>query len=175
MASTGKRRQATRPKILLSTRKLSVRIALTRKDLAEVFSIRENVFQREQKVDKKLEFDGKDGQAVHFLARIGEKPAGCVRIRFARKTALLERMAVLKQFRGNGIGSKLVEAAIPFCRKKKAKQLEMHAQCRAETFYEKLGFRRFGKEFKEIGFAHVGMRLKLGPRNPARSVRRKKV
>ena len=69
-------------------------------DKKKAFEIRDLVFCKEQKVSKKIEFDGLDEFCHHYLAKINELPIGTARIREEKKgTFKIERMAVLKEYR----------------------------------------------------------------------------
>jgi len=75
--------------------------------------------------------------------------------------AKIERVAVLAQGRGGGIGQALMEAALALAEAKGAKEARVHAQTVAETFYAKLGFVAFGPTFDEDGIPHIAMRRLL--------------
>ena len=75
--------------------------------------IRTEVFQLEQGVSSELEFDGKDASASHFLAYLGDRPVGTTRIRnLDNDTAKIERLAVLKDYRQQGIARQLMLSAL---------------------------------------------------------------
>ena len=74
--------------------------------------IREKVFIEEQKVIPQLEWDGLDEEAIHFLAYQNGIAIGCARAIMNNNTMQLGRMAVLKEYRHQGIGSALIEKAI---------------------------------------------------------------
>ena len=69
-------------------------------DQRKAFEIRDLVFCKEQKVSKKIEFDGLDEFCDQYLAKINELPIGTARIREEKKGIFkIERMAVLKKYR----------------------------------------------------------------------------
>jgi predicted GNAT family N-acyltransferase len=68
-------------------------------------------------------------------------------------------MAVLRRVRGEGVGRRLLEAAVQLGRRLGMAQLHLHAQVRARGFYEAAGFIAEGEAFLEAGIAHVAMRL----------------
>ncbi len=62
-------------------------------DKKKAFEIRDLVFCKEQKVSKKIEFDGLDEFCDHYLAKIDELPIGTARIREEKKgTFKIERI-----------------------------------------------------------------------------------
>jgi predicted GNAT family N-acyltransferase len=68
----------------------------------------------------------------------------------------LERFAVLKKFRGFGVGQEMVRAvlaALPA----DAQYVYLHAQLDAVTLYERFGFEKTGPEFEEAGIRHYKM------------------
>ena len=67
--------------------------------------------------------DPNDHCATHVLATVDGKPAGSMRLRFFNDVAVLERLAVLKDYRlrrygSRGVAWELGEYAINFCRLK---------------------------------------------------------
>nr|MDJ0601371.1 GNAT family N-acetyltransferase [Crocosphaera sp.] len=84
---------------------------------------------------------------------------GTARIRYIDKnTAKIERLAVLSQARGQGIGTALMEAAIAFIKEQKNYQkIVIHAQVYIQSLYEKLGFKPIGDRFTEAEIVHIKM------------------
>ena len=79
-------------------------------DKKKAFEIRNLVFCEEQKVSKKIEFDGLDQFCDHYLAKINEVPIGTARVREQTKgTYKIERMAVLKEYRKKGVGKAIIK------------------------------------------------------------------
>lgn len=117
------------------------------------------VFQDEQGVDPKLEFDGLDESAVHLLAYLVGEPVGTARIRqLDPQTAKIERLAVLSMVRGFGIGTKLMETALEFIERNNNNQkVIVNAQEYVKNLYEKLGFQAIGEPFDEAGISHLKM------------------
>lgn len=141
---------------------LIVRLAHIPQELPQVYKIRYLVFQIEQGVDPTLEFDGKDENAHHLIAFLDEKAVGTARIRFLEEqTAKVERVAVLPEVRGQGIGRRLMDYIETFLAARQVTEIYMHAQEPVREFYEKLGFVPEGKGFEEAGISHVAMRKLL--------------
>lgn len=139
-----------------------VKVADFTRDRDAISMIRSQVFQIEQGVDAALEFDGLDDQAVHFLAYLITQPVGTLRIRLIdQNTAKLERLAVLSQFRNDGIGKKLMQTALEFLFDKNITDVRIHAQEAVIRFYEKLGFVSEGERFEEAGIVHRKMSKRL--------------
>jgi len=126
-------------------------------DLA--LNIRTEVFVKEQKVDARLEFDGKDPEATHYLSFCNDAPAGTARWRKTDNGIKLERFAVLSQYRSQLVGLALLEAVL-----KDVKGLHpniyLNSQKSAIGFYLRYGFVRVGEPFFEAGIEHIKMILK---------------
>ena len=136
--------------------------ALEAGDRTACFAIRVEVFCGEQKVARDVELDGLDDLCRHYLARRGDLAVGTARSRPLDGGAVkLERIAVLKPYRGRDIGRALTERALSDARKDGYAAAVLHAQTQAGQFYEKLGFRREGGEFEEAGIPHVRMAMTL--------------
>lgn len=144
--------------------KISVEKVLNKEQLDKVFQIREDVFVIEQEVDPSEEYDEFEETSVHFLAKLGQEPAGTARWRFTDKGIKLERFAVIKAMRGKGVGQALVKAVlddIAMHQESKGKKLYMHAQLDAIPLYAKFGFKKVGEIFEECNILHYKMELYL--------------
>jgi predicted GNAT family N-acyltransferase len=138
---------------------LVVKVVSFEEVMQPIQSIRSLVFQQEQGVEAALDFDGLDPSVPHVIAYYADLPVGTARIRqLDERIAKLERMAVLPNYRGQGIGQKLVQASIQFANHHNISELRLNAQTQARAFYEKLGFAAYGQEFDEAGIAHIAMR-----------------
>jgi predicted GNAT family N-acyltransferase len=123
--------------------------------LEKVFAIRREVFVGEQNCPPELEWEFED-ESNHFLATVDGEPAGASRWRKTDKGYKLERFAVLKKFRGIGIGQELVKAVLADL-PPDATYIYMHAQLSAISLYEKFNFEKIGDEFEEAGIRHYKM------------------
>jgi predicted GNAT family N-acyltransferase len=124
-------------------------------ELESVFAVRRQVFVDEQNCPPELEREFEE-ESNHFLATVNEEPAGAARWRKTDKGYKLERFAVLKAFRGNGIGQALVKAILNDL-PADASYVYLHAQTPAVTLYEKFDFEKTGPEFEEAGIRHYKM------------------
>ena len=124
-------------------------------DLEKVFAIRKEVFVGEQNCPPELEWEHEE-ESNHFLATVDGAPAGASRWRKTDKGYKLERFAVLKKFRGNGVGQVLVQTVLNDL-PKDATYVYLHAQIQAVTLYERFGFEKTGPEFEEAGIRHYKM------------------
>jgi predicted GNAT family N-acyltransferase len=121
-------------------------------ELKEAFSIRRTVFIEEQNVPEVIELDSFDKTAAHILAFDREKPIGTARWRTTGNGIKLERFAVLKEFRGMGIGKLLVQFIMEHLGSDK--KIYLHAQESVVAFYEKFDFQVQGELFSEADIPH---------------------
>jgi predicted GNAT family N-acyltransferase len=136
-----------------------VKIVDNDEELKQVMKIREIVFIQEQAVPHSLEKDGLDNGAKHVIAFYKDKPVGCARIRFIGSKAKLERLALLRECRGMGLGKAMMLYMVDYCRNQNASEMMMHAQYYLKDFYESLGFVQKGEPFMEAGIKHIEMSL----------------
>lgn len=125
-------------------------------------AIRTAVFIDEQDCPPEEEWDGHDATARHLLARLDDGTAvGTARWRTVlhneTPVAKLERFAVRKAHRGDGIGTQLVRAAIADAEQAGFSTQKLHAQAHLETYYARFGFSSTGEPFTEAGIPHVAM------------------
>jgi predicted GNAT family N-acyltransferase len=136
-------------------------------DFQDLRSVREPVFVLEQRVPLELEWDELDPRCRHVLARDdAHRPIGTGRLTPEHK---IGRMAVLKEWRGRGVGEALLLALVEQARELGLPEVSLHAQVDAIGFYGRFGFEPYGERFEEAGIQHQSMRLALAPRGaPAR-------
>lgn len=126
---------------------------------ADIQIVRRTVFQDEQGVDPAIDWDGLDATATHLMAYWHDRPVGTMRIRYLNETlAKIERVAVLADYRGYGIGRALVQQAIELLDRQQIPQIKLNAQLQVQDFYQKLGFQPWGDVFDEAGISHLEMR-----------------
>jgi len=124
-------------------------------DLDKTNAIRYEVFVIEQNCPPHLEVEHND-ESVHFLATVDGEPAGACRWRKTENGYKLERFAVLKNFRGYGLGQEMVKAVLADL-PADAGHIYLNSQTHAVSFYKKLGFETSGPEFEEAGIKHYKM------------------
>ena len=133
------------------------------------YAIRHAVFVEEQGIPAELEIDAYDPIAEHALAFMDGQCVATARIYLDEQEpskAKIGRMAVLQEFRGQGIGTALLGEAIRAGMMQGASVFELHAQQNAAPFYAKLQFKPDGPIFDEVGIPHQCMRLVLGAPAP---------
>jgi len=122
--------------------------------------IRERVFVQEQGVPRTLEMDGRELESTHFLAFSKTRGAKIETVLGSARllpTGQIGRMAVLKEFRGQGIGFRLLQYATEYGFSHGLTKTFLHAQKHAQNFYEKAGYIVCGDVFMEAGIEHIEM------------------
>lgn len=123
--------------------------------------VRETVFVDEQNVPLDEEWDEVDPLCEHVLALdLERRPIGTGRLTPQRK---IGRMAVMKDWRGRGVGEALLLALMERARARGWDEVSLHAQLSAQGFYARAGFVPEGEHFWEAGIEHVTMRRAIDP------------
>ena len=138
---------------------LKIEIVKWRDGLSQLKNIREKVFIQEQKVTPQLEWDGMDEKAIHFLVFNDKAAIGCARAIVIKDHMQLGRMAVLKEYRGQGIGSALIEKAMTTAKLNQLSAIYISAQCHAIDFYKKFGFEVTSDIYLDAEIPHRDMTL----------------
>ena len=119
-----------------------------------ICAIRYEVFVEEQNVPEELEIDSLDGEAKHVLAFIDGVPIGTGRILI---DGHIGRVAVLKNYRGHGIGKLIMKELIKWAHDLSLEKVWLSSQWHAHSFYLDLGFVCVGEIYKEAGIDHIKM------------------
>jgi len=131
------------------------------RDHEALAGIRQQVFVVEQGVPESRERDGLDPECWHVLARDeAGQPIGCARLSPAHK---IGRMAVLREWRGQGVGVALLRELVQRARTSGWSEVALAAQVSAIGFYEREGFIAHGDVFDDAGLPHRSMSLTLTP------------
>ena len=126
-------------------------------------SLRDEVFVQEQGICAHLVWDEEDTTAVHALVcnKLGRPVAAGRLLQHAPRVARIGRMAVDRGLRGSRFGRDVLLGLVQAARARGDTQVILHAQCSAEGFYTRLGFKARGTVFEEAGIQHVEMVLLL--------------
>lgn len=125
----------------------------------EARPIRETVFVEEQGVPLAIEMDEFDAISEHAIAiATGALAVGTGRL---LPDGHIGRMAVLKAWRGQGIGARLLEVLVQRAIQRGFAEVILNAQTYAVPFYEKAGFIAEDAEFMDAGIPHIAMRRVL--------------
>ena len=123
-----------------------------------VRAVRQQVFVIEQDIDPALEWTGDDDEFLCVIALdTDQNPIGTGRVKVESATATIGRMAVLKTFRGNGVGAAILDRLIEIGKAAGANKFELSAQVSAIAFYQKQGFIASGDVYLDAGIKHRKM------------------
>lgn len=129
----------------------------------EAVKIRETVFVEEQGFHD--EFDEIDQYAEHMIVFDQDRPIAVCRFfqkdRSRKKDYIIGRIAVLKQYRGQKIGSFVLEAAEQEIIRMGGESISLHAQVKAKEFYQKSGYREYGEIDLDEDRPHIWMRKEI--------------
>lgn len=121
--------------------------------------IRTQVFILEQSIPPEEEWDALDPACLHVLALdVQSKPVGTGRL---TPDGQIGRMAVLKDWRGRGVGTAILEFLVREARGCGLTDCRLNAQTHALGFYARRGFKTYGEGFMEGGIPHRSMRRRL--------------
>jgi predicted GNAT family N-acyltransferase len=130
--------------------------------------IRAEVFVKEQGIPAELEWDDTDKVCIHVLvyseSGAESKAVGTGRLIAPEKEggpAKIGRMAVLKEFRRQGIGDDIMQALIEHAFDAGYETIELSAQAYVQGFYANHGFVAKGELYEEVGIAHQKMMINL--------------
>ena len=125
----------------------------------EASRIRFSVFVEEQRVPLEMELDEFDPHCVHALAFAGAaQPVATGRL---LPDGHIGRMAVLKAWRGRGIGGAILERLVEAARERGDREVALSAQTHAVAFYRHHQFVAEGEVYLDAGIPHQMMRRRL--------------
>jgi predicted GNAT family N-acyltransferase len=134
---------------------ISIRILDWHAARIAALTVREAVFVVEQGVPPEIELDEWDPQCDHALAlEPGGRAVGTGRL---LPDGHIGRMAVLRDWRGRGVGGAILAALVERAAARGMTRLVLNAQTHAAPFYARYGFVAFGDEFMEADIPHVAM------------------
>lgn len=126
-------------------------------------ALRRAVFVDEQGIPESEEWDAADATALHVVVynHLGQA-VGTGRLLTAEPgVGKIGRMAVHRALRGTGVGARVVQALVDAARSRGDHTLRLSAQRTAIGFYERLGWRRMGEPYDEVGIPHQSMEIRL--------------
>ncbi|RFU66734.1 GNAT family N-acetyltransferase [Peribacillus glennii] len=137
---------------------MNVKIAASKEEREDAYSVRTKVFIDEQNVPEEEEIDRFEDESTHFvLYDDSHSPIGAGRFRLLDGLGKVERICVLSSARQNGAGAAIMEAIHDFAASKGIKKFKLNAQVHAIPFYEKLGYEAISDEFLDAGIPHKTM------------------
>src|SRR4051812_25217102 len=140
---------------LESARGVTLRVVSWTAEATKLRAVRLVVFVVEQNIPEELEWDEHDALSIHVLAEDRDGvPIGCGRL---LPDGHIGRVAVLSDWRGQGVGAALIAKLIDLAQERGDKRVILNAQTQAMPFYARLGFAPTGHPFVEAGIPHQAM------------------
>ena len=124
--------------------------------------IRTQVFICEQGITEADEWDDQDMISDHFVVYDQDQPIATARL---LQNNSVGRVAVLKAYRGQGIGRMIMLEIIRQAHQQDRTFLQLSSQVHGISFYEKLGFSIQGDAYDECGIPHIKMQLVIETKN----------
>lgn len=148
------------------TSKFTFVVTRAEQDITEARKIRREVFVEEQGIPAHLDPDGFDDVAFHVLCRASDEVVGTGRlVTVDGAKGVLARIAVRSQFRGDGVGRRIVQKLESVAIAQGLSTLSLQPHKHLEAFYQSLGYHTVpGTDFvaghelitmyKDIGTSH---------------------
>lgn len=131
-------------------------------DYQKVLDLRNAILRKPLGMEFSEEEIENEKNNLHIGAYEDDRILGCcMLVEEDQKTVRLRQMAVPNDLQGKGIGRALMQFAENLARDRGFKKITMHARKNAVGFYEKMGYRKKGREFEEITIPHVVMEKEL--------------
>lgn len=123
--------------------------------------IRETVFVTEQGFYE--EFDEIDKKSIHILIKVNNRRAATARIYKSDDNGkwTIGRFAVLKEYRGKGLGLYLMKKVEEKIKEQGGLIAELSAQKQAEKFYLSLGYKPMGEIYYDQHALHIHMEKEI--------------
>lgn len=122
-------------------------------------AVRLEVFVQEQQIPLALEQDSADADALHVLVRnrLGLPLATGRLLQASPGVGQIGRLAVKRVLRGDGLGKVALKALVAAAAQRGDREVMLHAQSSAQSFYTAQGFVPRGEAFMEAGIGHLEM------------------
>ena len=144
---------------------LEILQASSQEQLMACLHLRTAVFSEEKGVPQEEERDKWDhlgSGCLHYLVLWGGCPAGTVRfIPAGEKELRLQRFCFLPQFRGLGLGRRVLTRLEEEFRRRGILRIGLDAKYQVKGFYEACGYHTVSDVFMEVGVPHVSMARQL--------------
>lgn len=135
---------------------IKIREPKTAIDRIYLMNIRIKVFVIEQQIPWKWEFDEFDKSAIHLIVENNQQIIGTGRFYPSNNNSVfkLGRMSVLKNFRGLGIGTKILKKFESIAKSKNISEISLEAQSDKLDFYLKQNYVPKGDKYIMDGIYH---------------------
>ena len=125
--------------------------------------LRQKVFVEEQGIPINKEIDGKDEQSTHVIALNKNEVVGTGRLTIENKVGILSRIAIEREYRGLGLGKKIIVLLEQEAKNKEVKLFTLTPHKHLVPFYASLGYLEYGIPVK-VG-EHILMKMRKSVRD----------
>jgi putative N-acetyltransferase (TIGR04045 family) len=133
----------------------------TEEEVEKAYSVRHEIFVKEQELFAGSDRDEFDSQAIHIIALLHGEVIGTVRVYEREENVWFgSRLAVLKPFRGRA-GKVLIEKAKETVKKRKAKKFMAYVQLPNVPFFRRHRWKSVGDVIDYHGIPHQLMETQL--------------
>ncbi|TVP89298.1 GNAT family N-acetyltransferase [Alkalibacterium sp.] len=141
----------------------SVHIGSEKWHQAAAFYVRLDVFVLEREIALADEFDADDhDDMIYIVIYDGKKPVATGRFIQEDETTIRPgRIAVLKDYRGRGLGERIIHEMEDYSKNNGCTKSVIHGELSAAGFYEKIGYNRTSDVYEEDGVPCVTLKKAL--------------
>ena len=140
---------------------MRVLIVASPQERADALGVRIAVFVEEQGIPREEELDELDEVAVHCVGYAGDTPIAAGRLVLSDGYGKIGRMAVLREYRGAGVGRLVLDALEGEGIARGVKLFRLSAQLSARSFYDRAGYAATGDVYDEVGIPHIAMEKRI--------------
>lgn len=149
---------------MLSKPEIEIRPIQNKRELDDMYYQRWLVLRAPLGMDRGTEKDKHDDRAFHLVALCENKIIGSARLRqLSAELGSIAYVAVLSEFRSQGLGTKLIKKLIEIAQEKNLKSLRLMARINTLSFYNRIGFLEEGEPLNFLGIPHIFMYANLPP------------
>ena len=127
----------------------------------EISSLRYEVFVEEQGIDESIEIEHDEYNYLHLCLTTDNQLAAYARAKACSGVFHIGRVLVKREYRGQGLGRKIMEYGEKIGLLNGCNIMELNAQHHAVSFYKKLGYIGQGEYFEEAKIPHLKMIKKI--------------
>ncbi len=142
---------------------IDIKIVTYKDNYAEIDSLRQQAFQKQQGIVPELQDDTLDFTSMHLLVYLDTKPIATVRIKdLTPEKAQIERLAILATIKARKIiGQKIIQKALNLIEINDFKTALVVDREHRLAFYQQLGFSQSGTTFQKLGITYIKMAKQL--------------
>jgi N-acetylglutamate synthase-like GNAT family acetyltransferase len=135
-----------------------IRVAKNR-DFLTILTHRKDCLQYLRSYTNTIESGDKDGFLVVY--ELNSEIVGSARLDVDKDIGTLTRVVTSADYRNSGVGSALVIYLIDYAQNINVKKIKLRCLINKYSFYERLGFEKIGKSYKDDNNRYYNMQLNL--------------